>query len=197
MLKKPTYEDLEKKIEELEKALTGRESEKHALGTSMQKLALHIEQTPLGVIEWNLKFEVVNWNPGAEKIFGFKQKEALGQHASFIIPDASREHVDEIWNSLLNQTGGMRSTNDNITKTGHIISCGWYNTPLIDLKGKVIGVASLVMDITARKQAENALRESESKYRLLVENQTDMVVKVDIEGRETPGRRFNRVRDVE
>lgn len=48
---------------------------------------------------------------------------------------------------------------------------------------KIVALVGVHTDITARKQTERALRESEDKYRLLIENQTDLVVKVDTEGR--------------
>ena len=50
--------------------------------------------------------------------------------------------------------GGTRSNNENVTKDGRTILCEWYNTPLIDTRNEVIGVASLVMDITERNRAE-------------------------------------------
>ena len=119
-----------------------------------QKLALHIEQTPLAYIEWNLAFEVVEWNPAAAAIFGYLKAEAFGRHAAgLIVPLEAKPIVDEVWANLLQQRGGTRSTNDNITKDGRIINCEWYNKPLVDLRGQVIGVASLVQNITERRLA--------------------------------------------
>ena len=152
------------------------------LRTSMQKLALHAEQTPLGVIEWNLNFEVTEWNPAAEKIFGFKQKETLGRHASFIVPESAREHVDEVWNELLNNRGGARSNNVNVTKDGRIIVCEWYNTPLIDTQNEVVGVASLVMDITERKQAESLIKENKERISLLLDSTAEAIYGLDLNG---------------
>jgi PAS domain S-box-containing protein len=119
-----------------------------------QRLRLHFEQTPLGVIEWDLEFRVVEWNPAAERIFGYEAEEAIGQHASFIVPEHVRGLVDAVWRDLIRSGGGERSTNDNLTKDGRIIHCEWYNTPLKDPAGNVIGVASQVEDATERKAME-------------------------------------------
>ena len=122
------------------------------LSKALQKLTLHIQKSPLAVIDWDRHFCVAGWNPAAEKIFGFIESEALGKHASFIIPEIYHQHVDAIWDELLENHGGTRSTNENITKKGKVISCEWYNTPIIDSSGKVHLVSSLAQDVTEQVQ---------------------------------------------
>jgi PAS domain S-box len=56
---------------------------------AQQKLALHVQQTPLAVIEWDESFRVTAWNHSAEEIFGYTAEEAFGRDASFIIPDSA------------------------------------------------------------------------------------------------------------
>ncbi len=115
-----------------------------------QQLALHFNQTPLGVIEWDLNFNVKKWNPAAERIFGYTAKEAIGKYASFVVPPQHKEGMKTLMNNLISLKGGKRSTSKNITKSGESILCEWYNTPLVDEEGKVIAIASLVQDITER-----------------------------------------------
>ncbi len=150
--------------------ITERKKAEEELRRSQQRLMFHIQKTPLGVIEWDVDFRVVDWNESAERIFGFSRTDALGKSAlEIIVPDNVREQVAEVWKNLLSQTGGTRSTNVNITKAGNEILCEWYNTPLKDLDGRVIGVASLVEDITVRKNAEEILRKSLKEKELLVQ----------------------------
>ena len=141
--------------------ITDRKRADEEIRQSQQKLRIHLEHTPLAVIEWDPGFRVASWNPAAELIFGFSREEAIGQHASFTVPPSFREHVNQVWQALLRQRGGTRSTNDNITKDGRIISCEWYNTPLVDDSGHVLGVASLVQDVTERVALAEKLRQSQ------------------------------------
>jgi two-component system, cell cycle sensor histidine kinase and response regulator CckA len=120
------------------------------------------------VIEWDLDFRVASWNPAAEQMFGYSRAEAMGQHAHFIVPHEYRERVDKFWQSLLAQKNGgpipsspRFGRNANITKEGRTISCEWYNTPLVDDSGRVLGVASLAHDVTERVMLEDRLRQSQ------------------------------------
>jgi two-component system, cell cycle sensor histidine kinase and response regulator CckA len=141
--------------------ITDRKRAEEEIHRSQQRLRIHVEHTPLAVIEWDPEFRVVAWNAAAEHIFGFSRDEAIGQHAYFIVPPDIRQHVAEIGQGLLQQTAGTRSTNDNVTKDGRTISCEWYNTPLVDESGRVLGIASLVQDVTERVALEQKLRQSE------------------------------------
>jgi rsbT co-antagonist protein RsbR len=113
----------------------------------------------MAYIEWDTNFEVVEWNPAAERIFGYTKAEALGRHAAgLIVPESARPAVDQVWADLLSQQGGIRSANDNITKDGRLIHCEWYNTPLVDHRGTVMGVASLIQDVTEQRESEEERR---------------------------------------
>ncbi len=149
-----------------------------------QKLALHVQQTPLAVIEWNVNFEVIQWNRAAEKIFGYSNHEAIGRHAAgLIISETAKEFVNEVWNQLLQNKDGNRTINENITKDGKTIICEWYNTPLVADNGEVMGVVSLAQDITERKAAQKALKQSEQRVRLFVEHTPAAVAMLDREMR--------------
>lgn len=121
---------------------------------SEQRMSILVRSTPLGVVIWNTDFTVAEWNPGAERVFGYSAREAIGRHARFIIPSVAHKDVDEVWRRLISNTGGLRSTNQNVRADGGVIWCEWYNSPMVGPDGKVFGVASLVEDITERRLAE-------------------------------------------
>ncbi len=125
---------------------------------SEQRLSLHAKNTPLAYIEFDRELHILAWNPSAETIFGYKADEVTGRHGNIILPPSIKEQTD-IRHDLINLPS-ISNTTETITKDGRKIICNWYNTPLIDEKGDVIGLASLVQDITEPKEMEKELRQA-------------------------------------
>lgn len=136
----------------------------------LHKFDLFNKNTPLGVIEWDLNSLIIDWNKSAESIFGYSKEEMLGKAAiDYFVPEKSKELTHNIWQLLIENSGGRRSTNENITKSGKTIVCEWYNIPLIDEQGKVTGVSSLVLDITEKLHSIEKLEESNKRSKMLSE----------------------------
>jgi len=159
--------------------------EKHALIENRQihsRLNMHIQQTPLGVIEMDRNCNVVEWNPAAEKIFGYTKREVLGKFAiDLIVPQKIKVSVSDIWNSLVTNTGGKRAIHENLTKSGKLIICNWYNTPLVNDKGEVVAVACIVEDITHRIKIEQELESHREHLEDLVNRRTHEITRINRE----------------
>ena len=161
---------------------------KRAEATAMEahRLAFHVENTPLAVIEWDHEFRVLRWSPAAERLFGWVSAEVLGKRFSdwnFVVPE-DIEAVHEVGkrqNEGEEHHGILR--NRNYTKLGSVINCEWYNSALYDERGKLISVLSLVLDITVATRIEEALRKSEAQYRLLFESNPQAMWVYDLETR--------------
>ncbi|HFE63422.1 MAG TPA: PAS domain S-box protein, partial [Caldithrix sp.] len=143
-------------------------------------LQLQIDHMPIGLIVWDTEFRVQTWNPAAERIFGFTAEETLGRHPyDLIVPKEAQPLVENIWRRLIEGDTTAHSTNENVTKDRRTIICKWSNTPLKRNDGTVMGVLSMIQDITERKRAELELQESEERFRSVVENSHDGILIVD------------------
>jgi PAS domain S-box-containing protein len=126
---------------------------------SQQRMSLLVQQSPLAVIELNTDLQVVSWNPAAERIFGYTRDEAQGRSVtSLIVPEAEQPIACQNYRDLLAQQGSTRDTQDSTTKDGRLITCEWFNSPLVSAQGETVGVASLAQDVTERIQAEEEIR---------------------------------------
>jgi PAS domain S-box-containing protein len=171
---------------ELEQEIGDRRLAEERAVKMSQRLSAHQQQTPVGLIDWDLDFRVVEWNPAAETIFGFSREEAVGQSAhDLIVPDHAKPSVNAVWQALLSQAGGHASINDNITKSGAIRVCEWRNTTLTGGDGEVSGGASIVQDITERRQTEREVRRLRNYLSSIIDAMPSLLVAVDIDCRVT------------
>ncbi|MDH5631359.1 MAG: cell wall metabolism sensor histidine kinase WalK [Gammaproteobacteria bacterium] len=125
------------------------------LERSQQRLKMHIQRTPLAVIEWDPDLNVTAWNKAAQDMFGYTESEVLGRNGiDLLVPKHAAGQVVDVKDDLSHNQGGLYSVNENITKDGRIILVEWFNTTLIDENSKVIGMASLAHDVTDRVRVE-------------------------------------------
>jgi diguanylate cyclase (GGDEF)-like protein/PAS domain S-box-containing protein len=149
---------VEKANQALEQEANERRKAERAELLALQRLRLHLERTPLGVIEWDPEFRITTWNPSAEGIFGFAAAEAIGESGYMLVEGAQdSERMASMWMELQQSRASTRVTLANKTKRGEVIHTEWYNTPLVDTEQKIIGVASLVQDITERLNTERTI----------------------------------------
>lgn len=122
------------------------------------ELGLQIERMPLAYLRIDAELRYTEWNPAAERLFGYTREEVLGKSPfDVIVPEESRGLVERIFDRL--QSGDMNAHGscENVTREGRRIYCEWHNTPLFGPEGKFEGILSLAQDISARRSVEQTL----------------------------------------
>ncbi|MBC8047198.1 MAG: PAS domain S-box protein [Fimbriimonadaceae bacterium] len=153
-------------IERMKAELEGMEEEMKQHLTN-HRLAFHIENTPLGFIEWDTRLHVKSWSKRAEEIFGWTEKEFVELEKTgfgqVYIEDQPR--VFKITQQLI--TGEIERNkiqHRNYRKDGTVIWCEWFNSVLKDGEGRVNTIMSLVQDITAQKETEEKISKTTRMY---------------------------------
>jgi PAS domain S-box-containing protein len=135
-----------------------RDATQKALQQSQQRVTMHVANTPLSVLEWRTSDGMITaWNPAAERMFGYKAEEVMGQRrADFLVPDEHKGKLEAVLHGKISHAG-FRNTIKNITKEGRLLTCEWYTTLLGDVDGEGERMAALALDVTARQRAINEL----------------------------------------
>lgn len=136
------------------------------LAQSRKRQNLHRTLVPLAIIDWNTDRRITSWNPAAENIFGAAETEAIGaDFAVLLFPHDVQDAAMEMQERIISRRTFEKLTAQNVTRDGRKILCEWYNTPLVDEKGALVGVTSIVADITQQEQAKDQQRQADASNR--------------------------------
>ncbi len=149
----------------------------------LRRRALTFQHISDGIILCHADGEIVDWNPAAEKMFGYSKTEALGLSVRILDPPGEPEqNSSRIFRELGDRDQWMGEV-PFVRKNGSLGIRELILIPIRDDAGNEIAVISVNRDVTERRRAQESLRRSEEQFRLILENASDVVVIVDRAGR--------------
>jgi len=132
-------------------------------------LAAIVASSDDAIISKNLDGIITSWNNSAERIFGYTPEEAIGRHITLIIPPERHAEESKILDRLRRGERVDHFETIRRRKNGSLLDVSLTISPVRDSSGRVIGASKVARDITAQKQAEQSLRESEQRFRVITD----------------------------
>ena len=143
-------------------------------------LASIVEYSNDAIITKSLDGIITGWNKGAEQIYGYSAGEVLGKPISILEPSILVEETEELA-ELIKQGDKIHSYETlRLRKDSTIINVSLTLSPVFDATGKLTAISIIARDITKSKKAEEELRKSEERYRIVTERTGQVVYDYDL-----------------
>ena len=132
-------------------------------------LAAIVDSSADAIVSKTLDGVITSWNAGAERLFGYAAKEAIGQPISMVIPIDRRDEETTILARISQGDRIDHFDTTRVRKDGAKLEISLTISPVRDSTGKIIGASKIARDISGRKQIERELHESEQRFRTLAD----------------------------
>jgi len=166
---------LRQSLESLEERIIQVRQTQESLREANETLQALFDHSPLAIFTIAPDSRVLFWNKAAETLYGWTSAEVVGTR----LPTVPEEHIPEHKTIKTRIESGESAITgmemERQRKDGSRFFLTASIAPLRDADGNIYAYMSIGMDITERRQTEEALRQSEARYRTLVENQVDLV----------------------
>jgi PAS domain S-box-containing protein len=176
--------DLTKANEQLRQEVAERKRAEQAMRESEEQFRTIVETASSLLLIADAQGNNTYLSPNCERITGYTQEELLGKVIWWVHEDDTPRAREVFQRSIREGVGGKDFEYKAVKKSGEL----WYASsswqPLRDGEGNLRGIVMQTIDITERKRAEEALRESEEKYRLLFATESDAIMVFDAETRQ-------------
>lgn len=179
MTGKPSYAELKRRVEELERQAAGRERREKTLRESRElfEKIFESQKDAILILNGDVPPKIMACNPAAESIFGYTRREMMGRTTEFLHVDqaALKDFRRRLDSGISGQEFfhlndfAMKRKDGSLFPTEHTVA------PLNNDRGECTGWVSVVRDRTEWKEMEEGLRESAERYRLLAENVSDVI----------------------
>ncbi len=156
--------------------VTARKLSAEALREAHARLAVHLEHSPLAIIQWDPEYRVLQWTGSAERIFGWRADEAIGKRPgefAWFVEEGERSAETALAGLARGDVRQVMLETENYTASGTRISCQSWNTVVRDAAGRPTSFFSIVQDVTEHRRMQLALRENEQRLKLALEGTSD------------------------
>ena len=177
MTAKPSYEELVQRVEDLEHSLSEHNLIVETLRKSEEKYSRLFQNSNDGICIHDLEGNILDANQKVLELFGYTKDEISGLKISMLHPAEALEKSKWAFGTIV-RDGFVRFEVDFKKKNGELFYAE-VSSSLFETDGQKV-IQGIIRDITFRKLAEQALRDSEDKYRLLAENSADIIYKINI-----------------
>jgi PAS domain S-box-containing protein len=130
------------------------------------RLAAIVDSSSDAIVGKTLEGIFTSWNAAAERLFGYRGEEIIGQPSAMIIPPDHRGEEAEFLERLRREERIEHFETVRVAKDGRRIEVSLSVSPVRDAAGRLIGVSKIARDITERKRVEKALRVSDERLRV-------------------------------
>jgi len=144
-------------------------NERNEAGMAKSHMAAIIASSEDAIIGKNLHNIVNFWNASAERMFGYEAYEIVGRSTMIMVPPELREEERKVLERLRRGERIEHYETKRITKDGRVLDVSISASPIHDAVGHIVGVSKVVRDISERKWAQDILRESEARFRLMAD----------------------------
>jgi PAS domain S-box-containing protein len=178
MTKKPTYEELQQRVKELEKEAVARQRVEEALRESEERFRNFLDNLGDAAYEVDSSGNITYGNKAGEIMTGVPLKDIMGKpFLPLFIKESQKTAIDVFQRTLDGESPAYELTFTNGT-IGH-----FKNEPLRHKNGKIVGVFGIARDITERRRAEEALEQKNSQLNSLINSIPDMAWLKDADSR--------------
>jgi PAS domain S-box-containing protein len=135
--------------------LTKEIAERMRAEEKAEQLASIVASSDDAIIGKSLDGTITSWNKGAEKLYGYSSKEAIGRSILFLIPPDSHEDITNILATIKRGEHTSHSESSRQKKDGTIINVSLTISPTWNTEGEIVGAATIARDISELKQAQH------------------------------------------
>jgi PAS domain S-box-containing protein len=150
-----------------ENGLRESETRLHRAMEARLRLAAVVESSDDAIISKDLDGIIVSWNAAAQRLYGYTEAEAIGKSITMLIPDEQQDEEEKFLQRLQAGERVEHQETVRIAKGGKRVPVSLTISPVRDSTGRIAGYSKIARDISDRKRAEQVLRESEERFRLV------------------------------
>jgi PAS domain S-box-containing protein len=138
-------------------------------------LAAIVESSEDAIIGMTLGGEITTWNAGAMSMYGYTAAEAIGQSTSLVIPEDRAHELREILERIRLGERLRNCETVRLRKDGSRVEVSVSSSPIMDHGGRIVGASTTARDISEQRRVQEALRESDRRFRAYIENASDNI----------------------